>query len=114
MAKNYYQVDFRYRLIEGQKEKRDVVIIESESELNNNDLAEVIKNNYLCPHLPETIQFNPFTLRIVEARKVDVSRKCRVCGCDALHACEEGCYWVAEDLCSKCAEKMEDGHGSQI
>jgi len=31
-------------------------------------------------------------------------RKCRVCGCTWDHVCEGGCYWVEEDLCSKCAE----------
>jgi hypothetical protein len=30
-------------------------------------------------------------------------RKCSVCGCTWDHACPGGCYWVAEDLCSKCA-----------
>ena len=32
-------------------------------------------------------------------------RKCRVCGCDEMHACETAggpCYWIAQDLCSKC------------
>jgi len=30
---------------------------------------------------------------------------CRICGCTDEHACEGGCYWVEEDLCSACAEK---------
>jgi len=33
-------------------------------------------------------------------------QKCRVCGCDELHACQtdEGpCHWVEDDLCSGCA-----------
>lgn len=34
-------------------------------------------------------------------------QKCRVCGCTQDHACEGGCYWVEEDLCSKCAETPE-------
>lgn len=37
-------------------------------------------------------------------------RKCRVCGCDDLHACvtKEGpCHWVGPDLCSGCAEKAK-------
>lgn len=33
---------------------------------------------------------------------------CRVCGCTWDNACEGGCYWVEEDLCSTCAEKMEE------
>lgn len=32
-------------------------------------------------------------------------QKCRVCGCTWDHACDGGCYWVKEDLCSSCAEK---------
>lgn len=30
-------------------------------------------------------------------------RRCRVCGCTDEWACEGGCYWVEEDLCSTCA-----------
>jgi hypothetical protein len=29
-------------------------------------------------------------------------RACRVCGCTDNSACEEGCEWVGEDLCSAC------------
>lgn len=29
-------------------------------------------------------------------------RICRICGCWELEACEPGCSWVAEDLCSVC------------
>jgi PRTRC genetic system protein A len=36
---------------------------------------------------------------------VDTLGRCRECGCDEEHACEGGCYWVEEDLCSSCAEK---------
>jgi hypothetical protein len=32
------------------------------------------------------------------------NRKCRVCGCTWDHACEGGCSWVEDDLCSKCCE----------
>ena len=28
---------------------------------------------------------------------------CRGCGCDDLHACESGCWWIEVDLCSACA-----------
>ncbi len=33
-------------------------------------------------------------------------QKCRICGCDWNHACNDRDYWFAEDLCSACAEKM--------
>lgn len=33
-------------------------------------------------------------------------RKCRVCGCTDFHACPGGCYWVEDDLCSRCAHEM--------
>ena len=29
-------------------------------------------------------------------------RRCRVCGCTQFHACPGGCYWVSDDLCSRC------------
>ena len=31
------------------------------------------------------------------------AQKCRVCGCSEYNACPGGCYWVEDDLCSKCA-----------
>lgn len=34
--------------------------------------------------------------------------KCRVCGCTWDNACQGGCYWVEEDLCSACVEKADD------
>lgn len=38
-------------------------------------------------------------------------RKCRVCGCTDSSACEGGCYWVEENLCSECAESdVNDKH----
>lgn len=32
----------------------------------------------------------------------EVLRVCRVCGCSEFNACEDGCHWVEEDLCSAC------------
>lgn len=33
-------------------------------------------------------------------------RTCRVCGCTDLEACPGGCYWVEDDLCSRCVEEV--------
>lgn len=33
-------------------------------------------------------------------------QKCRICGCDDDHACKDGCFWVENDLCSQCYEKI--------
>lgn len=39
----------------------------------------------------------------------ELNKKCRVCGCSWDHACEGGCYWVGDDLCSRCAQmSLED------
>lgn len=35
----------------------------------------------------------------------DTYGRCRECGCTEGQACPDGCYWVEEDLCSRCAEK---------
>lgn len=32
---------------------------------------------------------------------------CRVCGCTDLRACEGGCSWVTDDLCSRCAAETD-------
>ena len=34
----------------------------------------------------------------------DASQRCRVCGCTWIHGCADGCYWVTDDLCSRCYE----------
>jgi len=34
-------------------------------------------------------------------------RTCRVCGCTDDQACEGGCHWVEDDLCSSCAPKED-------
>ena len=36
-------------------------------------------------------------------------RTCRVCGCWEMQACEGGCYWVGDDLCSACVVRADDG-----
>lgn len=36
---------------------------------------------------------------------LDAQRRCRVCGCTDYNACICGCGWVADDLCSECADK---------
>ncbi len=33
------------------------------------------------------------------------TRKCRVCGCDWNHPCNDNDFWIENDLCSACAEK---------
>jgi hypothetical protein len=33
---------------------------------------------------------------------------CRVCGCTENAACEGGCTWIEEDLCSSCEGKEPD------
>ena len=35
-------------------------------------------------------------------------QRCRICGCTQDNACEGGCYWVEEDLCSQCMENPEE------
>lgn len=35
-------------------------------------------------------------------------KKCRVCGCDWFRACPGGCYWVEDDLCSRCEGEKND------
>lgn len=32
------------------------------------------------------------------------TRKCRICGCTQYNACDGGCYWITDDLCSQCMQ----------
>ena len=44
---------------------------------------------------------------MVDADEMDEPR-CRVCGCTEERPCPGGCYWVADDLCSRCAAEIDD------
>lgn len=46
--------------------------------------------------------------RLEERLKEKEIQRCRVCGCTYYTPCEGGCYWVEEDLCSKCAEIIRE------
>lgn len=54
-------------------------------------------------HTVEVVIFGQVHLRCDGCNEME--RKCHVCGCTFNNPCEGGCYWVEEDLCSKCAEK---------
>lgn len=43
---------------------------------------------------------------VIDAAEIG-TRRCRVCGCTDLHGCEDGCWWVEDDLCSNCADRAE-------
>jgi len=64
--------------------------------------------------LSPTLDADPEHLRCANARLIErageiatelraqEARRCRVCGCSNAVACEGGCEWVEENLCSKC------------
>lgn len=37
-----------------------------------------------------------------------LKRRCRICGCTELQACDGGCWWVGPDLCSSCGGPPAD------
>ena len=47
----------------------------------------------------------PALLRQID-NALEISMKCKYCGCTDDNACEGGCSWVAKDVCSKCAAKL--------
>lgn len=36
-----------------------------------------------------------------------MTQQCRSCGCSNLSACEGGCWWFEDDLCSSCVQPLE-------
>lgn len=50
----------------------------------------------------EAADLDPTIVVRVLAPEVLEIAVCRNCGCTDITACDEGCYWVAEDLCSVC------------
>lgn len=33
---------------------------------------------------------------------------CRICGCTDVYGCDQGCYWIDDNLCSACIAEV--GH----
>jgi hypothetical protein len=31
---------------------------------------------------------------------------CRMCGCTDVYGCDEGCYWIEDNLCSACVAEV--------
>ena len=44
---------------------------------------------------------------IAESDPLFFKHKCRICGCDWNHPCNDHDYWVEDDLCSACARKPD-------
>lgn len=57
-------------------------------------------------HIPADSIFDdlgPFVdMYSVDSRQESDIRACRVCGCTDAHGCENGCFWVEDDLCDNC------------
>lgn len=53
----------------------------------------------------EAADLDPAAVLRVLAPEILEIAVCRDCGCTDITACDEGCYWVAENLCSACAAK---------
>lgn len=47
-------------------------------------------------------------IKAFDSEDEEGGQSCRVCGCTQDNACEGGCYWVEDDLCNRCAEKMSE------
>ncbi len=49
---------------------------------------------------------------LTEALHAEGIAFCRICGCTQNNACEGACGWAEEDLCTTCAEDLEEpDHG---
>lgn len=54
------------------------------------------------PEMLDVLGIYIFTNR--ETAEAVLNKKCRICGCTWHKACPGGCFWVEDDLCSKCAK----------
>jgi len=69
------------------------------------DKAYIIAD--LQSHLRIRGIISPAPHRIILIYCSENERRCRVCGCTWNNPCPGGCYWVEEDLCSQCQDKMD-------
>lgn len=56
---------------------------------------------------PEQVEPSDIGQEDIEDENLPMVKTCRVCGCTDDNACPGGCYWVEDDLCSRCAELGE-------
>lgn len=45
--------------------------------------------------------------KLFEFLKTEGMQFCRICGCTHYFACDGGCSWIEDDLCSACADPEE-------
>ncbi len=73
--------------------------------LDENDIAEAYY--YRTDRSEDDDEDTENDVKDTENKESTEPRKCRVCGCTDDHACEGGCYWVEDDLCSSCVGAEE-------
>lgn len=75
----------------------------------NRYLVHFPRHLYVTPvrRVEHPIEAHDTVLREDQIERVpagEAPRACRVCGCTDEWGCDEGCGWVAVDLCSACEE----------
>lgn len=85
------------RNISGIRYSEDLKIMKSDF-----DSLNASKRNRWMHYYHDSVEVNS----LVHSNEY-LNRKCRVCGCDWNHPCPGGCWWVEDDLCSSCAEGLE-------
>lgn len=82
------------------------------SVLSWDDVRSDVLDGGLCQALDrlakyESTGLSPEEISELAAEIFDQKRTCRVCGCTDDNACPGGCYWVEDDLCSRCADEAK-------
>lgn len=64
-----------------------------------------VKTHRVCDRFQASTPPAKGKAKIAGRKRLDkpAVRTCRACGCTDMRACEGGCWWVAQDLCSACA-----------
>ncbi|RJX17688.1 MAG: hypothetical protein C4575_12655 [Desulforudis sp.] len=84
----------------------DSEIQELEEKLNEVFAAWATKHGYL-PTFCKIDNVEWVEVATLRHTPLVANATCRVCGCTDDLACPGGCYWVEQNLCSRCAEEME-------
>ena len=80
----------------------DITKAMKEYEVDPVFVAEMV-NGRLCLTLADETSFEDLGVDLWDNGVPLEEPTCRECGCTDDHACEGGCYWVEEGLCSNCA-----------
>lgn len=88
--------------------KMSVKMVAQDLEVHRNTITS-LESGKFQPSLNLAIKISVLFKEPLNVMVLNTSvRQCYICGCSDHNACQGGCWWVEDDLCSSCEKKIYD------